>query len=106
MRVSAYLVSSTVWVAALLAIFMFSPGEASAQLNKAEVKCVNELNKNALGVAKAQAKAIGACVKDFGKGALQGTIEDCLTSDRGGKVQPLERHPKQELEPGHRTVAG
>jgi hypothetical protein len=87
MRVSVYFVSSAVWVAALLAIFMFSHGEASAQLEKDEVKCVNEVNKDAMGVAKAQAKAISTCVKDFGKGDLQGSIEDCLTSDRGGKVQ-------------------
>jgi hypothetical protein len=68
MRVSVYLASSAVWAAALLAVFMFSHGEASAQLLKDEVKCANEANKDALGVAKA--KAISACVKDFGKGAL------------------------------------
>jgi hypothetical protein len=89
MRVSVYFVSSAVWVAALLAVFMFPHGEASAQAqSKDQQKCSNELNKNFSKVVKAQGGDINSCIKNAGKGKLGSqTIEDCITSDPKGKVK-------------------
>ncbi|TDJ05781.1 MAG: hypothetical protein E2O71_10575, partial [Deltaproteobacteria bacterium] len=72
------------------ALLMFS-GVASAQLEKAQQKCLNGLTKEAGKVDKAQGADNSACVKNFGKSKLDklgpgGTVEDCLTNDVKGKV--------------------
>ena len=72
------------------ALLLFS-GAASAQIEKADQKCINSINKGAAKVAKAQAGDNAACVKNGGKGKTVklgpgGTIEACLTSDVRRKV--------------------
>ena len=74
------------WAAAVLMLLVFSHGEASAQLNKDDQKCVNEINKNFEKVGKAQGGDISKCTKDAGKGKLTGTYSECITSDPKGKV--------------------
>ncbi len=60
------IVSMTLWTALFLAALMFS-GVASAQIpKKPDQKCINNINKGALKVAKAQAGDNNACVKDYG----------------------------------------
>jgi hypothetical protein len=54
-------------------------------------RCVNEMNKRGAAVAKAQAAASLACLKNAAKGAATklgtpATAQDCLTNDVGGKV--------------------
>ena len=58
----------------------------SATLTKDQEKCVNKLNKDGNKVDKAQLKENEKCVKDFQKGKLLGTVEDCLTADAKNKV--------------------
>ncbi|MCZ6714671.1 MAG: hypothetical protein O7B29_12070, partial [Deltaproteobacteria bacterium] len=73
------------WTACLLALFLL-PGLASAQIpKKPDQKCINNINKGAAKVAKAQAGDNNACVKDYGKGKKP-SAADCVTSDPKGKV--------------------
>jgi hypothetical protein len=60
-------------------------------LDPAEQKCVNDFNKATAAVAKAQASASLACLKNAQKGATTklgtpATAQDCLSNDVGGKV--------------------
>ena len=67
------------------ALLTFS-GVASAQIpKKPDQKCINNINKGAAKVAKAQAGDNNACVKDYGKEKV-GSAADCVTSDPKGKV--------------------
>jgi cysteine-rich repeat protein len=50
--------------------------DATAPLDKAQQACVNGLNSNALGVVKAENKAIGKCLKDAAAGKTD--IATCL----------------------------
>jgi hypothetical protein len=52
----------------------------------ADEKCVNNVNKGAAKVAKAQGKENSSCIKNAGKGKLTTTIEACLTADLKNKV--------------------
>lgn len=55
--------------------------------NTAQQKCINKLNKDGAGVAKAQGKENATCVKKAGKNQLTGTAQACLTADTKLKVQ-------------------
>ncbi len=57
---------------------------------KSQQKCTNALNKDFAKLAKARGKQICSCIKDGTKGALQGTIEDCLDDDPKLKLSKLE----------------
>jgi hypothetical protein len=88
MRTAIHFKGQVIWVAALLAIFMFS-GVANAAT--ADEKCANNINKGASKVAKAYAKDAAACIKNAGKGKTEklgpgGTASTCLTADVKGKV--------------------
>ena len=71
-------ISGTVWL-------------AYAQVQSGDQqKCLNGINKDGAGVAKAQGKLNNACLKDAGKGVLIGDYDDCLTDDAKGKVQKAQ----------------
>ncbi len=81
----SHLRTRTTWTALVLALFLL-PGLASAQIpKKPDQKCINNINKGAAKVAKAQAKENNACVKDYGKGNVP-SAEVCVTSDLKQKV--------------------
>ena len=86
MRAPVYRRTRSAWIGSLLlGLVLWSPGLASAQLDKQEQKCANSINKGAAKVAKAQAGDNSACIKDFGKGKIE-SAEDCIISDPKGKV--------------------
>lgn len=60
-----------------------------ADLSKEDQKCVDAINKGAWKVSKTQGKENAKCIKDGGKGKLTTTIEECLLSDRKGKVAKM-----------------
>src|SRR5215813_4301502 len=65
-------------------------GPCSAAAQIADAKCADKANNFARKVSAAQGKAVRGCIKDQGKGALQGTVEACLTADPDQKVQGKE----------------
>lgn len=54
-------------------------------LSKQEQKCVNAMNKAGVKVARAQGKAVGACLKRASLGR-ENDAQGCLTADVDGKV--------------------
>jgi hypothetical protein len=88
MRTSIHFKGQVIWVAALLAVFMFSHGAANAALSKEDQKCVNSINKGAAKVAATQGKENAACIKNGGKDKLPPgqSVEECLTDDPKNKV--------------------
>ncbi len=59
--------------------------------SKDQKKCLGTLGKGFAGVAKAQRKAVGACIKNHAKGKLgPATVEECFTADTKGKVAGAE----------------
>jgi hypothetical protein len=73
-------------VSTVVVALLSNQTEADIPLNRAEVKCVNALNKRGAGVAKAQNKETRNCIKSKGKGKLMGTVDACLTADLKQKV--------------------
>ena len=76
------------WTAAVVGMctLLSAPG-AFAQESTAQQACLNKLNKDGAGVAKAQGKEQTSCLKKAGKSQLTGTAQACLTADEKGKVQ-------------------
>ena len=73
------------------------PVPEGCPLFKEEQKCIIEINKNFAKVAKTQGKDICACIKDRGRGELTGTVEECLTADRKGRVAEAAGKLKQKV---------
>ncbi len=79
-------------VGVLLVLGSLSPGLASALAggdvqSKSQQLCINELNKRFRNVAKSQGREVVACIRDGSRLKLGDmTIEQCMTSDRRGKV--------------------
>jgi len=71
-----------------LALALLVAGAAPAQLDSAQRKCVNTLNKDAAKLAKAQGKENVACLKGAGKDTLPAgqTADECVLADARGKV--------------------
>ena len=66
---------------------VFIPG-GDLPMPKDQQKCVNNLNKGAGKVVKAQGGAILACLKNAARERLLGvTLEDCLTTDPQGQAK-------------------
>ena len=69
MQERAFLSRPTFLVAAaLIGLWILSPGLAHAQLSKDDQKCVNEVNKDLEKVSKGKAKDIESCQKGWSKG--------------------------------------
>jgi cysteine-rich repeat protein len=60
---------------------------ATAQVSSADQKCIATFNKGIRKVAKTQGQVISKCIKDFASGRLLTTVESCVLSDPGGKLQ-------------------
>jgi hypothetical protein len=75
-----------IWVAALLAVFMFSHGVVSAQVqSKDQQKCINNLNKNAGKMMKAVGGDYSTCLKAVAKDDPTTSMEACILDDQKGK---------------------
>ncbi len=73
------------------------PFQEGCPLFKEEQKCIVLINKQFANVSKTQGKGICACIKDRGRGRLTGTVEECLTADRNGKVAKAARRLKKQV---------
>src|SRR6185503_10053933 len=60
---------------------------ATAQVSSADQKCITTFNKGLRKVAKTQGQVVSKCIKDFASGRLLTTVESCVVSDPGGKLQ-------------------
>jgi hypothetical protein len=75
-----------IWAAAGVG-WLLAAGVAAGQQTSAQQACLNKLNKDGAGVAKAQGKENTTCLKKAGKGLLTGTAQACITADEKEKVQ-------------------
>jgi len=76
-------------IALVLAVFLFAHGQASAQLDKQDQKCVSSVNKGAAKISRAQAGDIVWCMREGSKGKLSepdSPIEKCIRSDPKSRV--------------------
>ena len=83
---------------AVFNVVFYGVGSAAAVQTRAERVCTNELNKNFAKVVKAQGKEMVTCIKDGSKGQLTGPMEQCLTSDRKGKVGKAQQKTRDKAE--------
>jgi len=79
--------TTTTTVATTTAIATTTLPPEPTLLSKDQQRCVNKLNKDGQAVDQTQLRENEMCLKDFQKGKLFGTVEDCLTADRQVKVQ-------------------
>ncbi len=73
--------------AAISVLLMATVVGVFGQQTSGQQNCLNKLNKDGSGVAKAQGKENNGCLKGAGKGTLVGSAQTCLTADAKGKVQ-------------------
>ena len=78
--------NSLFWSVAAACVLLTAP-MAFGQQSADQQACLNKLNKDGAGVAKAQGKEHVSCLKKAGKGLVTGTVQACLTADPKGKVQ-------------------
>ena len=78
--------NSLFWSVAAACVLLTAP-MAFGQESADQQACLNKLNKDGAGVAKAQGKEHVSCLKKAGKGLVTGTVQACLTADAKGKVQ-------------------
>jgi len=69
---------------------VFGAAPAQAQLTSDEQKCISGLNSKGAGVAKAQGKLNGSCIKTLASGKVDklgaDTADQCIGADPKGKV--------------------
>ena len=94
--------SGAIALCVLLLALVALPSE-SAQLTKAEQKCVNTSNKSAQKIADAQGKNYASCIKDFAKGK-NGSADACVAADSKGKL--AKANSKYDSKTGKDCTAG
>src|SRR5262245_45723146 len=68
-------------------LLALAAGRATGQpQTKDQRKCTGAMNEALRLIASRAGKSAAACIKDGSKEELDGTVEACLTADRGGKV--------------------
>src|SRR6185503_13055919 len=60
---------------------------ARAQVSPADQACISALNGGVREVAKQHGKIVGRCLRSFASGSLPTTVEACVITDVGGRIQ-------------------
>ncbi len=67
-------------------LLLLAPTLVSAQtLSRDQQACAKTFDKDFAKSVGAHARIVSSCIKNFGKGRLTGTAQDCLSSDSRGK---------------------
>ena len=74
--------------ALLAALVAASPiAVARAQVSTADKTCIRTFNAGVRDVAKQHGKIVARCLRTFASGSLATTVEDCVVTDLGGRIQ-------------------